>query len=159
MNLFKLKKDFKFFTNQIVISVNHIHKDKQRVIEGKLRCSELVDHLERTDSPKSVFLSEDGSGVVKKVVYDVHSNQLIGLVLPFNNLNGMPKIFSFEPQSAEDIEKFIQLPQSTLVYIIVAQSLKVGVPPFILHIYGTDNTFETVDVLRRWTFTISELEK
>lgn len=139
--------------------MNHIHKDKQQVIEGELRCSELVDHLERTNAPKSVFLSEDASGVVQKVVYDVHSNQLVGLVLPFNNLNGMPKMFSFEAQSVEDIKKNMQLPQSTLVYIIVAQPLKIGIPPFILQIFGTNNKFETVDVLRRWNHTISELAK
>lgn len=139
--------------------MTHIHKDKEQLIEGKLRCSELVAHLERTNSPKSVFLSEDATGIVQKVIYDARSNQLIGLVLPLNDLNGMPKMFSFGAQSAEQIEKYMQLPQCTLVYLIVAQSLKVGVPPFILQIFGSSNKFETVDVLKRWTNTIAELEK
>lgn len=115
--------------------------------------------MEKTNCSKSVFLSEDGSGVVKKIVYDTHHNQLIGLVLPFNDVNGMPKMFSFEAKSADDIEKYMQLPQSTLVYITVAQPLEFGAPPFILQIYGTDNKFDTASVLKRWAYTESELNK
>lgn len=96
---------------------------------------------------------------MQKIVYDAHYNQLVGLVLPFNDVNGMPKMFCFEAKSADDIERYMQLPQSSLVYIIVAQPLKIGAPPFILQIYGTDNTFDTDSVLKRWAYTESELNK
>lgn len=141
----------------LIFSVSHIHKDKERIIEGDLRCHKLRDYLERSNSPLSVFLSEDGSGIVKKIVYDTKTNQLVGLVLPFNETNGMPKLFSFEAKSAEDIQKYVQLPQSHLVYIICAQPLKENVPPFILQIFGTDNKFKSEDVLKRWSYTVSEL--
>lgn len=127
------------------------------IIEGELRCQKLVKYLKKTNSPKSVFLSEDGSGIVKKIVYDSRSNQLVGLVLPLNESNGMPKLFSFEAKSAADIEEYIKLPKSYLVYMICAQPLKRNVPPFILQIYGTDNKFDTDSVLKRWRHTISEL--
>lgn len=68
-------------------------------------------------------------------------------------------MFSFEAKTAEDIEKYLKLPKSTLVYIIVAQPLISGAAPFILQAYGTDNKFETSDVLKRWTFTLNELNK
>lgn len=116
-------------------------------------------YLEKIECPKSIFLSEDASGVVQKVVYDVYSNQLVGLVLPFNSTNGMPNMLSFEAKSAEDIEKYLKLPKSTLVYIIVAQPLRTGAAPFILQIFGTNNKFKTPDVLRRWSHTEMELKK
>lgn len=118
----------------------------------------MAKHLEDINSPKSVFISEDGSGVIQKIIYDVNSNQLVGLVLPFD-ANGMPKMFSFEAKSAQDIERFMQMPQSTLVYIVVAQPLDAIASPFILQIFGTNNKFETVDVLRRWVYTEAELKK
>lgn len=129
------------------------------MIEGKLRCEELRAYLEKTQCPRCVVLSEDASGLVQRVSYDVHSNLLVGLVLPFNSTNGMPKLFAFEAKSAEEIEKFLKMDQSTLVYIVVAQPLVCGVAPFILQVFGTNNIFKTSDVLKRWAFTETELNK
>lgn len=139
--------------------MNHINKNKQRITEGKLRCEELVQHLERTESPKDVVLSEDASSLLRRITYDSYSNQLVGLVLPTNNITGMPKTLIFEANSAEAIEEYTKLPQSSLVYLIVAQPLKLNVPPFILCIYGTDNTFKKEDVGKRWIYTINELKR
>lgn len=105
------------------------------------------------------FLSEDGSGIVKKIVYDSHTNQLIGLVLPFNKKNGMPELFTYQAKSAEAIEQLMELPQSTHVYIVVAQPLNENSIPFILQIFGTNNQFESEDVLKRWKYTEAELNK
>lgn len=129
------------------------------LIEGNLRCNKLRDYLKKTGSPKSVVLSEDGSGIVKKIVYDARTNQLVGLVLPLNETNGMPVSFSFEAKTAADIETYVKLPQSHLVYIICAQPLKRDIPPFILGLFGTDNKFKADQVVKRWNYTISELKK
>lgn len=139
--------------------VRYIQNDKERIIEGELRCKQLNTYLENIKSPKYVFLSEDASGIVQKVTYDVFSNQLVGLVLPFNTSNGIPKMFSFEAKSAEDIQKYLKLSQSSLVYIIVATPLKFGAASFILQIFGTDNKFQTSEVLSRWAYTKMELNK
>lgn len=128
-------------------------------MEGELRSHQLVDYLERTNSQKSVFLSEDGSGIIKKIVFDPHSNLLIGLVLPINAKSGMPITFSYKAESAEMIKKHIEQPQSSLVCIVAAQPLQKDVAPFILMIYGTDNKFKSIDVLKRWMTTIDELKK
>lgn len=119
----------------------------------------MAEYLESNNYPKYVFLSEDGSGLVQKVTYDIHSNQLVGLVLPFNDTTGIPKMFSFEANSAEDIENFLKLPKSTLVYIVAAKPLINGAAPFILHIFGTNNKFTASDVLNRWAYTKAELNK
>lgn len=128
-------------------------------MEGELRCKELALYLEKTNSAKTIFLSEDASGIVKKIVYDSHSNQLIGLVLPIDKKNGMPITCTFKAESAELIRQHLQQPQSSLVYIVVAQPLKKNTAPFILQIYGTDNRFKTEDVLKRWIHTEKELKR
>lgn len=139
--------------------VNHIHVDKERIIEGELRCEKLRQHLENSNASKSVFLSEDGSGILQKVVYDSRSNQMIGIVLPINKDNGMPQIMTFKAESAEKMKEYLEKPLSKLVYIVVAQPLKEGVPPFILQLYGTDNKFDRNTVSKRWEHTVHELKK
>lgn len=139
--------------------MKHIHSDKDRIILGELRCEQLSKHLERTKSPNAVFLSEDGSGVVKKVVYDSRTNQMVGLVLPFDDTTGMPRTFSFQAKNEETMRQFMDSPQSKLVYIIVAQPLQRDSSPFILQMFGTDNKFEAIHVLKRWKHTVNELKK
>lgn len=139
--------------------MKRIFNHKERLIEGELRCQQLVEHLERTNSPKSIFLSEDGSGIIQKVVYDSHTDQLIGLVLPLQEENGMPIMCSFKAESAEMIKRHLEQPKSTLVYIVVAQPLGPSKVPFILQIFGTDNKFQTPDVLKRWMHTEHELKR
>lgn len=41
----------------------------------------------------------------------------------------------------------------------MAQALDERVPPFILQIYGTNNAFTAKDVVRRWSFMKTELER
>lgn len=80
-------------------------------------------------------------------------------MLPFNQCNGMPENFVFQVKTAQDIKRFVEMPQSTLVYIIVAQPLAGNAPPFILQIFGSINRFKSSDVLKRWAFTERELKK
>lgn len=138
---------------------NLIQNNKQTVIEGQLRVKELCDHLERINANKMVFLSEDGSGIVQKICYDAKSNQLVGLVLPLQETNGCPKLFSYVATSEEEIRQFMDLPQASLVYIIAAQPLQKGAPPFILQVFGTNNKFTAKEVLVRWSHIEIELKK
>lgn len=140
------------------ITDSHIQKNKQIVTEGQFRAKELKEYLDRIDAPKKVFLSEDGSGIAQKVVYDVNSNQLVGLLLPLQQ-NGCPKTFSYLATSEEEIRRCMTLPKSTLAYIIVAQPLKRSASPFILQVFGTDNKFKSSDVKNRWAYMETELKK
>lgn len=139
--------------------MNYIHQKKVKVNEGELRCKGLAAYLESIKAPKYVWLSEDGSGIISKVVYDVSSNQLIGLNLPLDQHTGMPKTSTFMARSLTEIEKHMSKPKCTLVYIVMAQPVHPHAPPYILQIYGTNNKFKTADVLNRWTHTKTELEK
>lgn len=141
------------------VSVNRIYIHKERITEGELRCKQLLEYLEKSNASKSVFLSEDASGIVKRVVYDSKSNQMIGLVLPMNEKNGMPQVKTFIAESAEKMKEYLRGPESTLVYIVAAQPLKDKTPPFILQIFGTNNKFDMSVVSKRWKYTIDELKK
>lgn len=50
-------------------------------------------------------------------------------------------------------------PTSRMVYVVIAQALDERVPPFILLMYGTNNVFTGTDVVRRWHFMRTELER
>lgn len=139
--------------------LGYINKKKQRIVEGGLRCSELASFLDKVGAPRVVWLAEDGSGIVSKVSYDSSTNQLVGLVLPFHSETGIPIPFTYKPKSVRDLEEFLKHPKSTHVYIIMAQPIKANTPPFILEIFGTDNKFQAITVVRRWNHTIRELEK
>lgn len=112
--------------------------------------------------PLSVWLSEDGSGIIPKIEYDTNHDQLIGQVLPIDELTGMPIPHSFITPEAEDIAKYVTNPQlkmATIVYIIMAQPLKENIPPFLLCVFGTDNKFTSDHVLKRWQHVETELAK
>lgn len=130
-----------------------------KVTEGELRCNELKKYLERINAPLCVWLSEDGSGIIRKVVYDVASNQLVGLILPIDVMTGMPIASSYVTRSLQDLENFMKKDASSLVYIIMAQPVKENCAPFILQIYGTDNKFTSTDVLNRWNHTKTRLQE
>lgn len=130
-----------------------------KIVEGKLRCEELKLYLKKIKAPESVWLSEDASGIVQKVVYDVNSNKLVGLNLPLDAVTGIPIPNTFIAQSLRDIEKHMKNPLSHLVYVIIAQPIMEKSPPFILQIFGTNNKFSSMDVLNRWKHTETELNK
>lgn len=68
----------------ILSTVRCIEDNKTHVIEGDLRSEELSIYLEQQKTIKKVWLSEDATAIVPKITYDPKSNQLVGLLLPFN---------------------------------------------------------------------------
>lgn len=124
-----------------------------------MRCEELKTFLRKIGAPNEVWLSEDASGIVRRPVYDVNSNKLVGINLPINELTGMPITTSYVARTLSDMANHLKNPLSSLVYIVMAQPVKAKCPPFVLMLYGTDNKFKTTNVLDRWTYTIRELKK
>lgn len=138
--------------------MKYINQHKTKIIEGCLRCKELLAYLEKVNAPKIIWIAEDATGIIEKVVYDVESSQLIGIVLPLDE-KGMPITFTFRVQSIDEIEQFMQKRMSTVVYLVMAQPIKRKTAPFLLQIFGSDNKFQTNDVMNRWEHTKSELKK
>lgn len=131
-------------------------------MEGVIRAKELNNYLEKFSLPKTVWLSEDATGILPKIEYDSASSQLIGQVLPLDKDTGNPISNTYTARSYEDIKKHVEnasATKSTLAYIIVAQALDEKAPPFILSIHGTDNKFKTEHILNRWKYVEAELAR
>lgn len=139
--------------------MHYINEEKQKIVEGQLRCSELSEYLRKIDAPRKIWLSEDATGIVQKTEYDPTSNQLVGLVLPTDKSTGMPVPFTFMARSANEISSHMTKAMASLIYIVMAQPLKENAPPFLLLMYGTDNKFKTVSDLQRWKYIQRELKK
>lgn len=140
--------------------MDYIHKRKNTIIEGELRCNQLAEYLQMLNAPKTVVLAEDASGIVAKVSYDTGTKQLIGLVLPTDSKTGCPTPFTFIPQTVNEIDDQMKSnSKSSLVYLVLAQPMVNNAPPFILQVYGTDNKFKSQNVLQRWQHTKDQLAR
>lgn len=137
-----------------------MNKKKLKIIEGELRCAELLEYLGKIKSEKYVWLSEDASGIVSKVEYDPNTNLMMGFVLPFNSQSGMPIKFVYPASSSTAIKKTMETGKmATSVYVVMAQPIILHAPPFVLQIYGTDGSFDAPTVANRWIHTTKELKK
>lgn len=72
-----------------MFSVLCINKNKSHVIEGELRCKELVEFLNEHKTKKVVWLSEDATAIIPTCKYDPATNQIVGVLLP-KIRNGCP---------------------------------------------------------------------
>lgn len=144
-------------------SVNrYIHKSNCRVVEGVLRCNELLEYLEERNLEKAVHLCEDGTRTVERVQYDSYTNQIVGFALPLNKSNGLPIPFAFPAGSASEMIAHFEKNNSTSSLVNVIMAKPVGTnstPPFCLLLFGTDNKYTAEDVSNRWDFIVAKLKK
>lgn len=140
-------------------SVRCINDTKERIVEGELRSAGLAKYLLQHDAGSDIWICEDGSGLIPKVLYDLTLDELIGMTLPIDDDTGCPKRFAFTARDEGEIKRFCNMTKSTHVYLVLAIPLKEGVAPFILQMYGTDNRFTARNVIRRWNHTTTELKR
>lgn len=138
----------------------YVRASNCQITEGILRIEELKIYLENRKLPFVVSLSEDATRVVDRVQYDSTSNQLIGFVPPISPFNGLPIPFQFPARSAHEILQHFSNGNdiSSNLIIIMAQPIA-NAPPFCLTGFGTRNSYTANDVLKRWKYTTSELNK
>lgn len=130
-----------------------VNANKHAIIEGEIRAKELADYLIQMKCTKVVWISEDATAISAKVTYDQSTNQLIGLTLPLDKSSGCPKSFVFSATDAETIKSHLLQERSNALYLIMAQPLDEKIPPFALQMFGTANSFDTQDVIKRWKTT------
>lgn len=129
------------------------------MLEGELRTAELAKYLLERDAGNRVWICEDGTGLIPKIVYDARLDQLIEMTLPIDVHTGCPKRYEFTARDEEEIKKFCRLTKSTHLYLVLAIPLKEGIPPFVLQLFGTDNCFTARNIVKRWNYTTHELER
>lgn len=131
--------------------MNYIHKRKQTIIEGELRCRQLAEYLDKLNAPRTVVISEDASGIVARVSFDSGAGQLIGIELSTDFKTGCPTPFTIIPQNVNEIDTQVKNNRmSTLVYLVLAQPIMSNAPPFILQVFGTIDSIRTTYVSQRW---------
>lgn len=139
--------------------MHYISQHKPAVIEGQLRCKDLLNYLDALEIPKYVWLSEDATSINPKIEFDSKSNQMVGPVLPFESNTGMPISFSHLARTTEEIQINMRKNVSNYVYVVMAQPLVANIPPLLIQMFGTDNKFKSHQVLKRWNHTVEELER
>ncbi|CAF4340856.1 unnamed protein product, partial [Rotaria magnacalcarata] len=98
------------------------------------------------------FVAEDATAVVPKVTYDTKSNTFIGFSLPLDS-NGLPIQNSYSTDSFTRLDEwYSDVKRATLLnaYLIQPLSSSLHISPYIFAVYGTDNKFESSDVISRW---------
>lgn len=138
--------------------VRCLNENKQRFVEGEMRCKQLAEYLAKLGAVKRIWISEDATAITSTVKYDPNTNQLVGLVLPINAKNGCPIMMSYEAKDEATIREHLNLPRTNSVYVVMAQSLDETIPPFVPQLYGTNGKFKGSDVVKRWATTKDELK-
>jgi hypothetical protein len=122
--------------------------------EGEFQFDILKQYLNSNDL-KYGFVSEDCSGVIRKVKYDVNTNSFVGFSTPLTN--GIPISKYYQTDSFEKLKTwFSTINKAPLLNIHMFQPLPSShtrlQSPFLMSAYGVDNTFTANDILRRWLF-------
>lgn len=139
--------------------VKCIDVTRSRIVEGNLRCEELMDYLTKLKTEKRIWVSEDATAITARVKYDPSTNQLVGLKLPINDETGCPVPLSFSADDEIIIREHLKTAKTNAVYLVMAQPLDERLPPFVLQMFGTNNDFTAKNCLDRWRFMKIELQK
>lgn len=136
----------------------YIHRSSNAMVEGILRVDELKLYLQERNQPLWVSLSEDATRIDNRVQYDIHTNQLVGFVLPKDDRTGMPIPFSFKATSARDMLNHLRN-ETTAYNVNTVMAKPLGnSPPFCVLVFGSNNGYTAVDVSRRWDFITNKLK-
>lgn len=141
------------------LTVRCINDTKKCIVEGEPRFAELARYLIHHNAGNDIWICEDGSGIVPKILYDPTDDQLIGMTLDIDENTGCPKRFEHTTRDEGEMKKYCRMAKSTHVYLILAIPLKEGVPPFVLQLFGTKNRFTSRNVVKRWQHVIKELKR
>lgn len=138
----------------------YIHRSDHHIVEGILRCQELLNYLVERKLPLIVSLSEDATKIENRIQYDSRTVQVVGFILPIDESNGMPIPFSYKGRTASEILKHFSnnRPIASYVNTVIAQPLG-DAPSFCLLLFGSDSKYTSVDVSKRWTYIAEELAK
>lgn len=139
----------------------YIRKTSERMVEGELRTQQLLNYLNERNLPLVVSLSEDGTRITSRIQYDVGSNQIVGFVLPTDNVTGMPIPYSYSARNINEIAHHFSAQHaiSSNAIVVLAQPIVENVPGFSILIFGSDGSYTAEQVKKRWKFITSQLKQ
>lgn len=138
----------------------YIHRSDHAVVEGVLRCDELLVYLKERNLPLWVCLSEDATSIENRIQYDARTNQIIGFVLPTSESNGMPVPLVFKARTAIEILRHFSDKNPVAKYVNTVMAQPIGdAPAFCIIVFGTINDYTAENVSKRWIYMEGELAK
>ena len=119
--------------------------------ECEFRFDELKEHLDN-DRCQFIFASEDCTGAISRVQYDVDTNSFIGFCPKLTN--GVPRKRQFVFDRFEQLEEALEtIQKSTLVNVHIVQPISnAPLTQFLLSTFGTENTVDSTSIIRRWLY-------
>ncbi|CAF3385348.1 unnamed protein product [Rotaria sp. Silwood2] len=140
------------FLPTVRIIQSFIAASDNHLTEGLFNYEKASDYFNSIQSTIG-FIAEDTTAVVSKVTYDTTSNKFIGFALPLDN-NGFPIANSYSTESFSCLEEwYSSVPRAKSLNAYLIQPLSSSAnntSPYLLSAYGTDNKYESSDVISRW---------
>ena len=136
-----------------------LSSSKHKLIEGEFQYSGFPGTVQPLGC-KYAFCGEDSTVVIPKVSFDCHSSSFVGFVLPLKN--GLPSSRFYSTTSLDELELWHnEVDKASLLNIHVIQGLtaqnQVASLPFLLAAYGTNNKYNSYDIVSRWSKIFDDL--
>lgn len=130
-----------------------LSSSKYKLIEGEFQYTRFLETVQPLGC-KYAFCAEDSTVVIPKISYDSYSNSFVGFTLPLKN--GFPSCRFYSTTSLNELELWHnEVEKSSLLNTHVIQGLtsqdQIASTPFLLAAYGTNNKYNSYDILSRWS--------
>ncbi|CAF1233647.1 unnamed protein product [Rotaria magnacalcarata] len=128
-----------------------------RINEAEFRFDLLEAHMNSLKT-NIAFAAEDCTAVIKKTSYDTHTNSFVGFSAPLSD--GIPTPLHYQTDSFKQLrEWFSSEDHSSSINIYMIQpitNMQVSPNPFLLSAFGTNNEYESIDIVRRWIWIFEQ---
>ena len=132
---------------------------KERIEEGCFYFKELSDHLKEWNACAFVHIHLDDTRIKHRVEYDALTDCFTGFVLPIDE-HGIPVRDSFILDTFDDLKDALETSTvAKYAHCIVARSVQIEVPSFIVAVLGTDSKYDHKVIIQRWNFIANGLLK
>lgn len=132
--------------------LRYLH-DSKSTKEGEFDFDGCADFIKRQGYVNYVWLSEDDTKVNPGLRYDKKEDIIVGFNLPINHREGIPELGVYKFSSIKALQNYLHKSKvSSYVKLISVKSLTPGSVPFVLVMYGTSGSDDSVLTANRWTY-------
>ena len=133
-------------------SIQRMVANRKKIKEGEFQFDELSDHLKDFNSPRFVNIHLDDTGIIHRVEYDQVTDRFVGFCLPVKY--GLPLCGAFIFHTFNEIKECAKY-----AHCVVAQPIDVPCPAYVLFVIGTDSTYISETISKRWNYIEDEVNK
>lgn len=105
-----------------------------------------------------MVISEDASRLKAKVIYDIETNSLVGLVGEMDPVTGLPLHEQFVVKLPSEMVKYLEeFKRAKYVELIMAEPFADGATPYVLGFFPTNNDYTAQQTVNRWQFIAAQM--